>query len=78
MAEESFSEESDVKSKTAVMSPLADPIVEKIYKDVITAGLAAGSFIRAVLAECGEKFGNVIKLRSQNRLKQQGHRGFYC
>lgn len=27
-----------------VMSPLADPIVEKIYKDELTAGLAADSY----------------------------------
>ncbi|MDR1083712.1 MAG: hypothetical protein LBP22_02365 [Deltaproteobacteria bacterium] len=76
MAAENFSEESDVKLKTDVMSTPADPIVEKIYKDVTTAGrLAVGSFISAVLAECGEKFGNVTKLRPETRLKPQENQG---
>jgi hypothetical protein len=43
-----------------MMSPLADPVVEEIYKDEHVAGLAAGSFIGAVLSECGEVFGTEV------------------
>jgi hypothetical protein len=59
------------------MSPLADPVVEEIYKDESVAGLAAESFISAVLAECGEKFGTLIELTPQKRLTQLGRRGCY-
>jgi hypothetical protein len=60
-----------------VMSPLADPVVAKIYQNEIVAGLAAQSFIGAVLSECGEIFGNVVSLTPQMRLKQPGNRGFH-
>jgi hypothetical protein len=58
-----------------VLSPLADPVVEEIYKDETVAGLAAESFISAVLAECGEKFGTVIELTPQKRQTKLGNRG---
>jgi hypothetical protein len=45
-----------------LMSPLADPVVEEIYKDESVAGLAAESFIGAVLSECGETFGAVLEV----------------
>jgi hypothetical protein len=60
-----------------VMSPLADPVVEEIYKDEHVAGLAAGSFIGAVLSECGEVFGTVVELTPQKRQTRLGNRGCY-
>jgi hypothetical protein len=62
---------------TGALSPLADPVVEEIYKDESVAGLAAGSFIGAVLAECGEKFGTVVELTPQKRFTQLGRRGCF-
>jgi hypothetical protein len=62
---------------TGALSPLADPVVEEIYKDESVAGLAAESFIGAVLAECGEKFGTVIELTPQKRYTQLDRRGCY-
>ncbi|MDR1508515.1 MAG: Rpn family recombination-promoting nuclease/putative transposase [Synergistaceae bacterium] len=60
-----------------VMSPLADPVVEEIYKDESVAGLAAESFIGAVLSECGEVFGTVVELTPQKRQTRLGNRGCY-
>jgi hypothetical protein len=60
-----------------VMSPLADPVVEEIYMDESAAGLAAGSFIGAVLSECGEAFGSVVELTPRKRQTQLGSRGCY-
>jgi hypothetical protein len=65
------------KADVGVMSPLADPVVEEIYKDENVAGLAAGSFIGAVLAECGEVFGTIVELTPQKRQTQLGSRGCY-
>jgi hypothetical protein len=65
------------KINIGVMSPLADPVVEGIYKDKASAGLAAESFIDAVLSECGEKFGTVVKLTPQKRHTQLGSRGCF-
>jgi hypothetical protein len=65
------------KIDIGVMSPLADPVVEEIYKDASVAGLAAGSFIGAVLSECGEAFGTVVELTPQKRQTQVGSRGCY-
>jgi hypothetical protein len=65
------------KIDIGVMSPLADPVVEEIYKDESVAGLAAGSFIGAVLSECGEAFGTVVELTPQKRQTRLGSRGCY-
>jgi hypothetical protein len=59
------------------MSPLADPVVEEIYKNESVAGLAAESFISAVLSECGERFGTVVELAPQKRQTRLGSRGCY-
>ncbi|MDR1247057.1 MAG: PD-(D/E)XK nuclease family transposase [Clostridiales Family XIII bacterium] len=72
-----YSEEFESEIEIGVLSPLADPVVEEIYKDEEVAGLAAESFISAVLAECGEKFGNVIELTPQKRQTQLGNRSCY-
>ena len=60
-----------------ILSPLADPVVEEIYKDEVVAGLAAESLIGAVLAECGERFGKVIELTPQKKESQLGNRSCY-
>jgi hypothetical protein len=65
------------KIEVEVLSPLADPVAAEIYKDESVAGLAAGSFISAVLAECGEVFGTVVGLTPQKRYTQLGNRGCY-
>jgi hypothetical protein len=65
------------KTETEALSPLADPVVEEIYKDESVAGLAAGSFISAVLAECGEKFGTIVELTPQKRQTRLGSRSCY-
>ncbi|MDR1580840.1 MAG: hypothetical protein LBS35_10830 [Synergistaceae bacterium] len=65
------------KIDIGVMSPLADPVVEEIYKDESVAGLAAESFIGAVLAECDEAFGTVVELTPRKRQTRLGNRGCY-
>jgi hypothetical protein len=60
MADEDRSSGLTKKIEISAMSPLADPVVEKIYKDENVAGLAAESFIDAVLSECGEALGTVF------------------
>jgi hypothetical protein len=77
MAGEDCSESFAKKIDIDVMSPLADPVVEEIYKDESVAGLAAGSFINAVLSECGEMFGIVVELTPQKRQTRLGNRGCY-
>jgi hypothetical protein len=77
MAGESRPDGSAKKTDTGAMSPLADPVVAEIYKDENVAGLAAGSFINAVLSECGEAFGTVVELTPQKRQTQLGSRGCY-
>jgi hypothetical protein len=72
-----YPEEFENEIAMEVMSPLADPVVEEIYKDEEVAGFAAESFISAVLAECGEKFGTVIELTPQKRQTRLGKRGCY-
>jgi hypothetical protein len=72
MADDMYIKENE--TSTEVLSPLADPVVEEIYKDEGVAGLAAESFISAVLAECGERFGTVIELTPQKRQTQLGNR----
>jgi len=59
---------------SGAMSPLANPVVEEIFKSEATGGLAAGSFIGAVLAECGETFGTIVKLSPEYRQSQLGNR----
>jgi hypothetical protein len=75
MADENRSGSLGESIEIGVMSPLADPVVEEIYKDVTVAGLAAGSFINAVLSECGERFGTVVELTPQKRQTRLGNRG---
>jgi hypothetical protein len=79
MADENRPELEDLakKAATGAMSPLADPVVEAIYKDEAAAGLAAESFIDAVLSECGETFGTVVELTPQKRHTQLGSRGCF-
>ncbi|MDR1137936.1 MAG: hypothetical protein LBK91_06395 [Synergistaceae bacterium] len=77
MIGEDRSEDLAEKIDIGVMSPLADPVVEEIFKDESVAGLAAGSFIGAVLSECGEAFGTVVELTPQKRQTQVGSRGCY-
>jgi hypothetical protein len=77
MADEDRPDGLTTKTGIGVMSPLADPVVEEMYKDVNVAGLAAGSFINAVLSECGEVFGTVVELTPQKRQTQLGSRGCY-
>jgi hypothetical protein len=77
MTDDTHPEAFENKIEIGVMSPLADPVAEEIYKDEKVAGLAAESFISAVLSECGEKFGPVIELTPQKRQTQLGSRGCY-
>jgi hypothetical protein len=72
-----YVQETNETIETGVMSPLADPVVEEIYKDVTVAGLAAESFISAVLDECGEEFGSVVELTPQKKQTRLGSRGCY-
>jgi hypothetical protein len=64
-------------SKTEFIKPLADPVVSYIYSDAEHAGLAARSFIQAVIGRCNEKFGNVISVTPQ-KLEQSDveHRAY--
>jgi hypothetical protein len=68
-------EYNDTLMNIGVMSPLADPIVAEIFKDETIGGLAAESFINAVLSEGGEVFGEVTKLVAQRPEKALGQRG---
>jgi hypothetical protein len=65
------------KIDIGVMSPLADPVVEAIYRDESVAGLAVRSFIGAVLSECGEAFGRVVEVTPRKRQARLGSRGCY-
>jgi predicted transposase/invertase (TIGR01784 family) len=57
------------------MSPLADPVVDELFKNRQVAGLAASSLINAVLAPCGEKFGDVTSLTVQQYVSRLSRRG---
>jgi hypothetical protein len=51
--------------KSEFIKPLADPVISYIYSDAEHAGLAAKSFIQAVVGKCGETFGNVVSVTPQ-------------
>jgi hypothetical protein len=61
--------------QSTAMSPLADPVVEAIFSDVESAGLAAASLINAALSNDGVRIGNVISVTPQRYYKQPGERG---
>ncbi|MDR1135823.1 MAG: PD-(D/E)XK nuclease family transposase, partial [Clostridiales Family XIII bacterium] len=62
-------------TKPPAISPLADPIVEAIFIDEVSAGLAAASLVDAVLKKDGVRIGQILKVTPQRSHKQPSERG---
>ncbi|MDR1109623.1 MAG: Rpn family recombination-promoting nuclease/putative transposase, partial [Deltaproteobacteria bacterium] len=60
-----------------LLSPLADPVVTELYKNLEVGGKAAQDFISAVLNEGGLEFGKIVRLSPQKKLSHIDSRSFY-
>jgi hypothetical protein len=75
MTEKLPEDNQDEKAEVIFMSPLADPVADELFKNEQVAGLAAKSFINAVIAPSKEKFGNIASLTVQQYVSKLFKRG---
>ncbi|MDR1109801.1 MAG: Rpn family recombination-promoting nuclease/putative transposase [Deltaproteobacteria bacterium] len=72
-----MTEETRDQIERDLLSPLADPVVTELYKNLEVGGKAAQDFISAVLGECGLEFGKIVRLSPQRKLSHVDSRSFY-
>ncbi|MDR1308663.1 MAG: hypothetical protein LBL95_01995, partial [Deltaproteobacteria bacterium] len=63
-----MTEETRDQIERGLLSPLADPVVTELYKNLEVGGKAAQDFISAVLNEGGLEFGKIVRLSPQKKL----------